>query len=259
MIINVKNLSKEFKSENGVINAINNVNLQIKSGCIFGFIGPNGAGKSTMLRILSTLLKPSSGQVLIAGYDLLTQSNEIRKSIGYVGQHGGCDANATGRENLILQGRLYGMSKSESMNRTNELVQLFQLDSVCDRKSGSYSGGQRRRVDLAMGMIHYPEILFLDEPTTGLDPQTRIFLWDELNKLRDTGLTIFLTTHYLDEVDSVCDQIAIIDHGCIVAEGTPAELKSQIPSDVPKVGPEPSLYDVFFMKTGRPLRDNFIN
>lgn len=212
--------------------AVDGINLDVPSGCIFGFLGPNGAGKTTTMRILATLLTPDKGQVSIAGFDLAKEQQKIRSVIGYVGQKNSCHAATNAYENILLQARLHGMSKSAAIAATNKMIDLFELSSFSQRKTEHLSGGQRRRIDIAIGMVHSPKILFLDEPTTGLDIQSRTFLWNEINKLRDQGTTVFLTTHYLEEADQVCDRIAIIDHGQIVAEGTTEELKYQIAGDI---------------------------
>jgi ABC-2 type transport system ATP-binding protein len=242
-IIETHKLRKVFKTKgkNGkeqVIDAVAGIDLVVRAGEIFGFLGPNGAGKTTTLRMLSTLIPPTDGRATIAGYDLLREARKVRESIGYVSQVGGVDASATGRENLLVQGQLYGMSRRETEQRIHELLVTLELASFADRMARTYSGGQRRRLDLALGMIHRPRLLFLDEPTTGLDPQSRARLWDEVRKLRDDGTTVFLTTHYLEEADVLADRLAIMDHGQIVAQGTPDALKQQIAGDVITLGLE---------------------
>ncbi len=243
-IITTQGLRKTFKSRNAkggktqVVEAVKGIDLQVRAGEIFGFLGPNGAGKSTTLRMLTTLIPPTSGQARVAGYDLLHESGQVRRCIGYVSQAGGADISATGRENLLLQARLYRMSHHEAVKRTNELLDALELEAIADRQARTYSGGQRRRLDLALGMVNNPGLLFLDEPTTGLDPQSRARLWDEMRKLRENGTTIFLTTHYLEEADVLADRLAIIDDGQIVAEGTPDTLKQLIAGDVVTLGLE---------------------
>ncbi len=240
IIIETQDLRKTFKMGGGkkaqVVEAVKGVDLRVRAGEIFGFLGPNGAGKTTTLRILTTLIPPTSGVIRVVGYDLMKQSGEIRKHIGYVSQAGGTDRTATGRENLMLQAQLYGMSRAQAEIRTNELLVALELGEFADRIANTYSGGQRRRLDLALGMVNSPKLLFLDEPTTGLDPQSRAHLWDEERKLRAGGTTVFLTTHYLEEADALADRLAIMDHGQIVTEGTPDTLKQQIAGDVVKVG-----------------------
>lgn len=231
-IIEITNLHKEYKSSTGNVKAVNGVNLSVKKNLIYGFLGPNGAGKTTTLRIISTLMKPDSGKILIAGIDVTKNPVNVRKIIGYVGQKTGCIGGATAEENILLYARLHGLSKKEARYQAQRLIKLFELDSFSKRKTSTLSGGQLRRVDLAMGIVHSPQLLFLDEPTSGLDPQSRAYLWDELRKLHAEGLTIFMSTHYLNEADAVCDRVAIIDHGGIVAEDTPLELKRQVSGDV---------------------------
>jgi ABC-2 type transport system ATP-binding protein len=201
-------------------------------------LGPNGAGKTTTLRMLATLMTPDGGLATVAGFDVVKQPGEVRRHIGYVGQSGGSDRPATGLENLVLQGRLYGMSYQEAKKRANELVKLLQLSDFAQRIVYTYSGGQRRRLDVALGIMHRPDVLFLDEPTTGLDPQNRANLWVQIQKLRDSGVTIFLTTHYLEEADALSDRLAIIDQGKIVAEGTPQVLKEEVGQDCITIGLE---------------------
>src|SRR5579859_7479892 len=224
-IIEVEALWKSFKTmrdrKRVQVDALSGVDLQVQEGEIFGFLGPNGAGKTTMLRILATLLPPDKGRAMVAGYDLLREPKKVRSRIGYVSQIGGADSMSTGRENLILQARLYDLSASAAQKRAAELITNLEITPFADRIVHSYSGGQRRRLDLTLGLVHQPKLLFLDEPTLGLDPQSRAQLWDEVRKLHAVGATIFLTAHYLEEADSMCDRLAIIDTGKIVAEGTP--------------------------------------
>ncbi|HEV3232516.1 MAG TPA: ATP-binding cassette domain-containing protein [Candidatus Dormibacteraeota bacterium] len=231
-VIDIRGLRKTFKVRKGDVEAVAGVDLQVRAGEIFGFLGPNGAGKTTTLRMLATLLPPTAGAAVVAGCDLLTDPRGVRERIGYVGQAGGTDPVVSGRRELVIQGRLYGMGKTEAVARARELIEVMELEEPADRPTGSYSGGQRRRLDVALGLIHRPQVLFLDEPTTGLDPQSRARMWIEIRKLRDQGTTVFLTTHYLEEADALCDRLAIIDHGKIVAEGTPEELKRQVAGDV---------------------------
>lgn len=235
-IIETHGLRKSFKSRQGEVVAVDSVDLNVAEGQIFGFLGPNGAGKTTTLRMLATLLPPSGGQATVAGYDLLKQSARIRERIGYVSQAGGAEDSATARENLMLQARFYGLSFAQARARTQSLLEALELETFADRVTRTFSGGQRRRLDLALGMVHQPVLLFLDEPTVGLDPQSRARLWDEVSKLCATGTTVFLTTHYLDEADALCNRLAIIDHGRIVAEGTPKALKQQIAGDIVMLG-----------------------
>jgi len=214
------------------IEAVKGVDLAVKRGEIFGFLGPNGAGKSTTQRMLATLLCPTSGTAKIMGYDLQEQQEEIRKNIGYVSQAGGSDTYASGLENLILQAQLYGLNIETAKKYTNEFVDRFQMSSFIERQVSTYSGGQKRRLDVAIGMVHHPQLLLLDEPTSGLDPQSRAYLWEEIRRLKTDGITMFLTTQYMDEADKLCDSISIIDNGTIMVKGTPAELKSSIGEDM---------------------------
>jgi ABC-2 type transport system ATP-binding protein len=231
-MIETHGLRRVFKTRARVVEAVVGVDLTVLSGEIFGFLGPNGAGKTTTLRMLSTLMPPSGGSGMVAGCDLLTQPGEIRSRIGYVGQAGGADREITGRRELVFQGRLYGMSNAAASKRAAELIQMLELEVCADRAGSTYSGGQKRRLDIGLGLVHDPQLLFLDEPTTGLDPQSRARVWDEVRRMHDRGTTVFLTTHYLDEADALCDRIAIIDYGKIVAEGTPEELKRAVAGDV---------------------------
>jgi ABC-2 type transport system ATP-binding protein len=231
-VIETRGLRRVFKSRNRTVEAVAGVDLTVTKGEIFGFLGPNGAGKTTTLRMLATLLPPSGGTARVAGCDLISQPDRIRDRIGYVGQAGGGDREITGRRELIFQGRLYGMSLEAARRRAAELIEMLELEVCADRKGATYSGGQKRRLDIGLGLVHDPQLLFLDEPTTGLDPQSRARVWDEVRRMHDRGTTVFLTTHYLDEADALCDRIAIIDYGKIVAEGTPDELKRAVAGDV---------------------------
>jgi ABC-2 type transport system ATP-binding protein len=240
-MIEVKDLRKTFrakdkKSKGAVVEAVSGINLAVERGEIFGLLGPNGAGKTTTMRMLCTLLTPTGGTASIAGYDLLTQQDSVRKVIGYVSQVGGMERESSGRENLLLQARLYGLSERAAQTRISAILGLLQLESFADRRTSTYSGGQRRIFDLASGIVHEPQLLFLDEPSTGLDPQNRAQVWEQVKTLRERGTTIFVSTHYLEEADSLCDRVAIIDHGNIVALGTPAELKRQIAGDIVNLG-----------------------
>jgi ABC-2 type transport system ATP-binding protein len=235
-IIETSGLRRTFKGKGGAVEAVAGVDLTVAAGDIFGFLGPNGAGKTTTLRILATLLPPTSGTARVAGFDVAHRAAEVRTRIGYVAQSGGSYREATGREELVIQGRLFGMSKSDSKARAVEILEALDLVEAADRTCKTYSGGMRRRLNIGIGMVHRPALLFLDEPTTGLDPQARARLWEEIRKLRDTGTTVFLTTHYLEEADALCDQLAIIDHGKIVAQGSPDELKREIAGDVLTIG-----------------------
>ncbi|MFC7548264.1 ATP-binding cassette domain-containing protein [Plantactinospora sp. GCM10030261] len=239
-MIETKGLRKSFRSRQGrekkEVEAVRGVDLLVREGEIFGFLGPNGAGKTTTLRMLATLIEPDGGEAVIAGANLRTDPAEVRRRIGYVAQGGSTWDDSTAREELVLQARMYGLGKAEARERADRALAAFQLSEYADRKCKTYSGGQRRRVDIALGIIHEPRIVFLDEPTTGLDPQSRAHMWDEIRRLRAEGMTVFITTHYLDEADALCDRIAIMDHGEIVAEGTPATLKREISGDIVEIG-----------------------
>ena len=216
---------------------------------MFALLGPNGAGKSTTVRILTTLSAPTAGTAQVAGFDAVRQPREVRRRIGYVAQSSGVDLTATGRENLDLQGRLFHLPAAAVRARTRELLQLFQLEAAADRPAITWSGGMKRRLDVAMGLIHRPEVLFLDEPTTGLDPESRAVMWKEVRRLAAGGLTILLTTHYLEEADQLAQRIAIVDGGRIVAAGTPEELKREIP------GEGVTLDQVYLKATGHPYHE----
>jgi ABC-2 type transport system ATP-binding protein len=225
--VSVTALRKSFGSGPRRVQALRGVDLRVDPGQIYGFLGPNGAGKTTTLRILTTLLRADSGTATVSGLDVRRQPAEVRRRIGYVGQLGGADLAATGEENLYLQGRLHGLTAAETRRRAAQLSEELDLRGFVGRIVRTCSGGQRRRLEVALGLIHHPEVLFLDEPTLGLDPQNRAHLWDQLRALCGAGTSIVITTHYLDEADQLCDRVAIIDQGRIVAEGTPAELKGR--------------------------------
>jgi ABC-2 type transport system ATP-binding protein len=225
----VENLSKTYR--NGV-EALAGLSFSVHRGEIFGLLGPNGAGKSTTVRILTTLTSPDGGRAVVAGRDVAREPGEVRRRIGYVAQASGVDQYATGRENLTLQAQLERVPSAEIPARVTQLLEWVALVDAGDRLVRTYSGGMKRRLDIAMGMVHQPEVLFLDEPTTGLDPETRSALWNDLVRLRqERNLTVLLTTHYLEEADHLCDRLAIVDHGRLVVEGTPAALKAEIRGD----------------------------
>lgn len=235
MIIS-QGLSKSFKTRTNEVHAVRGVDFEVFRGEIVGFLGPNGAGKSVTMKMLSTLLNPGGGSASVAGFDLQTEQNKIKRHIGYVSQRGSTSDEAQAGDEIMWQARLYGISKKVAQERGLELFQALDLEGQWNKKCRSLSGGQRRRVDIAMGLIHQPDLVFMDEPTTGLDPQSRANLWDHIRKLRDTfGTTIFLTTHYMDEADALCDRILIIDHGTIVGEGTPKQLREKISGDTIKL------------------------
>jgi ABC-2 type transport system ATP-binding protein len=239
-MIEAKGLRKCFRTrrrgKTSSVDAVLGVDLHVADGEIFGFLGPNGAGKTTTLRMFATLIPPDDGEATVAGADLRREPGAVRRAIGYIAQGGGTWDDVTARQELVLQARMHGIGKAEAQARAAAAIETFELGEFADRNCKTYSGGQRRRVDIALGVVHRPRVVFLDEPTTGLDPQSRAHMWDTVRGLREGGMTIFLTTHYLDEADALCDRIAIIDHGEIVAEGTPADLKREISGDVVTVG-----------------------
>jgi ABC-2 type transport system ATP-binding protein len=235
-LIEASGLRKSYRAKRGrkatSVEAVRGVDFSVQGGEIFGFLGPNGAGKTTTLRMLATLIRPDSGDATIAGMDLRRAPAQVRQRIGFVAQTSGTYDLSTARRDLVQQARMYGMAKSTARTRAEAAILAFQLEDFADRNIGTYSGGQRRRLDVALGVIHSPQVIFLDEPTAGLDPPSRARMWQEVRRLRDEGMTIFLTTHYLDEADALCDRISIIDTGLIVAEGTPSDLKREISGDV---------------------------
>jgi ABC-2 type transport system ATP-binding protein len=240
-IIKVEGLSKSF----GQQKAVDSISFEVKTGEIFGFLGPNGAGKSTTINMLTTLLPPTSGKAEVCGFDLHKQANEVRRSVGVVPQDYTADEDMTGLQNILLCGDLYGIPRSDSKPHATGLLELVELTDAAKRQVSTYSGGMRRRLELACGLINYPTLLFLDEPTLGLDVQTRTAVWQYIRKLKhDYNMTLFVTTHYLEEADSLCDRIAIIDHGHIVKIGTPDELKATVGGDVIVVGVKETNLDI---------------
>ena len=220
----------------GAVQALDGVTFGVREGEVFGLLGPNGAGKSTTVRVLVTLTKPDSGSASVQGHDVLRQQTAVRKAIGYVPQDSGVDQFGTGRENLMLQGRVRGMGGRALRERTDELLHLVGIADAADRIVRNYSGGMRRRLDIALGLVHRPRVLFLDEPTTGLDPEARVAMWEEVSRLAQAeSLTILLTTHYLEEADQLADRLAIVSQGKVVVEGTPAELKGRLQGDAVQV------------------------
>lgn len=221
--INVNHLSKTFNSQK----AVDDVSFKVKKGEVFGLLGPNGAGKTTILRIITTLLKPTTGEITIFGHDIKNDSTAARATFGLTGQYASLDEDISARENLIIFSRLNGLSRRDSKVRANELLEQFSLENSADKPISTFSGGMRRRVDLAISLITRPALIFLDEPTTGLDPRTRTQMWDTIRSLVKQGSTIFLTTQYLDEADNLADRVAVIDHGKLIKIGTPADLKQE--------------------------------
>jgi ABC-2 type transport system ATP-binding protein len=254
-MIQTHDLRRTFKTKGKSedVEAVRGVDMTVAAGEIFGFLGPNGAGKTTTLRMLATLITPTSGTATVAGADLGREPQEVRRRIGYVPQGGSTDPAETGRGELIIQGRLYGMDKRSAVARAAEVLRILDLEAAADRATGTYSGGMRRRLDVGLGIVHRPSVLFLDEPTTGLDPQARARMWDEIRGLREQGTTVFLTTHYLEEADALADRLAIIDHGRIVAEGTADELKRQVAGDVITIGVEGSVEHVLEAVRAQPF------
>jgi ABC-2 type transport system ATP-binding protein len=223
---------QDLRKRYGDVQALDGVSFAVREGEVFGLLGPNGAGKSTTVRTLVTLTKPDSGMASVAGHDVQREQNAVRRAIGYVPQDSGVDELGTGRENLMLQGRVQGMSGKDLRARTDELLELVGITDAADRIVKTYSGGMRRRLDIALGLVHRPRVLFLDEPTTGLDPEARVVMWEEVSRLaRAESLTILLTTHYLEEADQLADRLAIVSQGKVVVEGTPGELKAGLRGD----------------------------
>jgi ABC-2 type transport system ATP-binding protein len=230
------------------VRALDGLSLSVQEGTIFGLLGPNGAGKSTTVRVLTTLSRPDSGSARVAGIDVLSDQVGVRRAIGVVGQKHGFDPEATGRENLVLQGEFHAIKGRELQVRVAQLLERFGLADAAGRQVKTYSGGMQRRLDVAMGLLHRPRVLFLDEPTTGLDPEARAEMWKEIERLAgDERMTILLTTHYLEEADRLASQLAIVDHGRIVVQGTPEQLKRELQGELVN----PSLDDVYLHHTGR--------
>ena len=248
--VNATGLVKRYEGRNGGVEAVRGVNLTVEAGEVFGFLGPNGAGKSTTVKMLTTLLSITSGSAQVAGVDVAGDPDEVRRRIGVALQEAGLDPRQTGRELLVLQARLFGLSPEEAAERTDGLLALVELEDAADRSIKGYSGGMQRRLDLATALVHEPEVMFLDEPTTGLDPASRLTVWDEVRRINERGTTVFLTTQYLEEADRLCDRLAIIDDGCIVREGTPAQLKADL-RERRGLASDPTLDDVFLDATGR--------
>jgi ABC-2 type transport system ATP-binding protein len=248
--VEARGLVKTYSSRSGTVEAVRGVDLRVEAGEVFGFLGPNGAGKSTTVKMLTTLLSITAGEAQVAGVDVSKDPDGVRHRIGVALQEAGLDPRQTGRELLILQGRLFGQSTAEAGERAKDLLALVELEDAADRMIKGYSGGMKRRLDLASALVHEPEVLFLDEPTTGLDPASRLTVWDEVRRINERGTTVFLTTQYLEEADQLCDRLAIIDDGKIVREGTPGNLKAEL-RERRGLAEDPTLDDVFLDATGR--------
>jgi ABC-2 type transport system ATP-binding protein len=226
-VIVTRGLTRHFTARKQTVEAVRGLDLEIHQGELVAFLGPNGAGKSTTLRMLTTLISPTSGSASVAGHDVVTGQREVRRAIGYVGQGNGAGHQQRGRDELVSQGRAHGLSRVDAKRRAQELIEDLDLAAVADRKVSTLSGGQRRRLDIAMGLVHLPRVLFLDEPSTGLDPQNRANLQDQVRRLHaETGSTIVLTTHYLEEADALAGRVIVVDHGLVIADDTAARLKS---------------------------------
>jgi ABC-2 type transport system ATP-binding protein len=250
LAVEAQRLVKQYRSRTETVDAVRGVDLKVGVGEVFGFLGPNGAGKSTTVRMLTTLLSITSGTARVAGVDVSADPDGARRRIGVALQEAGLDPRQTGRELLVLQARLFGISAAHAARRAEELLELVDLVDASDRRIKGYSGGMKRRLDLASALVHEPDVLFLDEPTTGLDPASRLTVWDELRRINARGTTIFLTTQYLEEADQLCDRLAIIDGGLIVREGTPPQLKAEL-RERRGLDTDPTLDEVFLDATGR--------
>ena len=246
--VEAEGLVKHFSGRSGTVEAVRGVDLRVDAGEVFGFLGPNGAGKSTTVKMLTTLLSVTAGRARVAGVDVAQDPDGARRRMGVALQEAGLDPRQSGRELLVLQARLFGMSRQQAGERAAQLLALVDLEDAADRRTKTWSGGMKRRLDLATALVHEPEVLFLDEPTTGLDPGSRLTVWDEVRRINARGTTVFLTTQYLEEADQLCDRLAVIDGGRIVREGTPAALKAELAT---RTGRQVTLDDVFLDATGR--------
>ena len=256
-VIQTRALVKRFKAKGQDVEAVCGLDLEVRAGELVAFLGPNGAGKSTSLRMLTTLLAPTSGTAIVAGHDVVADPAAVRRRIGYIGQGNGAANSHLPIDELYTQGLAYGLSRTEARSRAGELIAALGLEACATRKVSTLSGGQRRRVDVALGLVHRPTILFLDEPSTGLDPQNRANLAAQIRRLRDEhGTTIFFTTHYMEEADQLAERVIVFDHGRVIADDTPDNLKSRLAGDHERLVPyRPTLDDVFLSLTGRSLRE----
>jgi ABC-2 type transport system ATP-binding protein len=250
LAVEAEQLVKTYRGRSGTVDAVRGVDLSVSVGEVFGFLGPNGAGKSTTIRMLTTLMSITSGRARVAGIDVQADPQAVRRRIGVALQEVGLDPRQTGRELLVLQGRLFGMSTAQARKRAQEMLDLVGMADAGDRRVKGYSGGMKRRLDLASALVHEPDVLFLDEPTTGLDPASRITVWEEVRRINEGGTTVFLTTQYLEEADQLCDRLAIIDNGLIVRDGTPGQLKTEL-RERTGLAADPTLDEVFLDATGR--------
>jgi ABC-2 type transport system ATP-binding protein len=250
LAVQAEGLVKQYRGRAGTVDAVRGVDLAVGAGEVFGFLGPNGAGKSTTVRMLTTLMSITSGTARVAGVDVSADPDAARRRIGVALQEAGLDPRQTGRELLVLQARLFGSSPAQARTRAQELLELVDLVDAADRRVKGWSGGMKRRLDLASALVHEPEVLFLDEPTTGLDPASRLAVWEEVRRINARGTTVFLTTQYLEEADQLCHRLAIIDGGLVVREGTPAQLKADLRRRR-GLSTDPTLDEVFLDATGR--------
>jgi ABC-2 type transport system ATP-binding protein len=250
LAVEAERLVKRYRGRAGTVDAVRGVDLRVGAGEVFGFLGPNGAGKSTTVRMLTTLMSITSGTARVAGIDVVAEPQAVRRRIGVALQAAGLDPRQTGRELLVLQARLFGSSTAQAAARAAELLELVGLVEAADRRIKGYSGGMMRRLDLASALVHEPDVLFLDEPTTGLDPASRLTIWEEVRRINARGTTVFLTTQYLEEADQLCDRLAIIDGGLIVRAGTPGQLKAEL-RQRRGLDADPTLDEVFLDATGR--------
>lgn len=257
--IDARGLSRTFASRTGEVDAVRGLDLRVEEGALVAFLGPNGAGKSTSMRLLTTLLEPTGGTATVCGHDIRTAPAAVRRSIGHVGQGTSAGHHQRVRDELVMQARFYGVPRRTAAVRTERLLADFALEGCAGRTVSTLSGGQRRRLDVAMGMVHGPRLLFLDEPSTGLDPQSRTDLWEHVLRMRrEHGTTVFASTHYLEEADVFAERVLVMDHGRVIADDTPAGLKTELADGRAGSGPPPTLDDVFLHLTGRSLRESTV-